>query len=234
MNGLGRTSWQHVRDRIHAWILDQTVRPGERLPTDEEIAARFGCARTTVHRAMRALAERGIVERRTRAGTTVARSAATRTVMDIPVTRLEIESFGAAYAYRLIDLKRGPAPPDLAKALGLSSGEAMLNVRALHLADGRPHLYEDRWISLATVPEIRDVDLSRESANEWLVNNRPYSRCDVRICARSCSPIDARLLDVNDGDAILVIERKTWIGDAPITMVQAMAEPNYHLTATTG
>jgi len=104
-------------------------------------------------------------------------------------------------------------------------------VKALHLADNRPYIFEDRWIDIRSMPEVLEVDFSLESANEWLVHNKPYSRLDVRFSAMNAEGESARYLDTPKGSALFVIERTTWIGAAPITTVQAVAAPGYQLVA---
>lgn len=225
-----RLGWTDVRDRIHARILNTTYRPGDKLPRDEDIAEELGCARSTVHRAMQSLAESGIVERRRKGGTTVRADPVTRATLDIPITRLEVEQRGSTYGYQLLDQARVLSPLAVTVGFGLTIPCYMLRVKALHLADGRPYVFEDRWISLDTVPEIATVDLSRHSANEWLVRNRPYNRCDVQIFARGCSEKDAAIMDVPESEAVLIIERTTWINGDPITRVQATTGPGYRLT----
>lgn len=224
-----RLSWTEVRDRIHGMILDSTYMPGDKLPRDEDLARSFGCARSTVHRAMGALSESGIVERRRKGGTTVRADPVTRATLDIPVTRREIEAKGMVHSYRLIQKSMQMIPDAVAEGLGLPAPRAMLRVEALHLADSAPYIFEDRWVCAQTVPEILHVDLERESANEWLVHNRPYSRCDVRLYAHKADHKDAARLSVEIGDALLIIERATWIGANPITSVRATTMPGYQL-----
>ncbi|MGR3762146.1 GntR family transcriptional regulator [Roseobacteraceae bacterium NS-SX3] len=224
-----RHTWTGIRDRIRGRILDSTYMPGDKLPRDEEFAEEFGCARSTVHRAMRALAETGLVERRRKGGTTVRRDPVTRATLNIPITRLEVEQKGSSYRYQLIRQSVQLVPAAIMANFGLHETRPMLRVEALHLADNRPYIFEDRWICLETVPEICEVDLIRESANEWLVRHRPYSRCDLRLYARNSTESDAAVLDSAVGDALFVMERTTWIGDAPITSLSAVARPGYQL-----
>jgi hypothetical protein len=70
----------------------------------------------------------------------------------------------------------------------------MLHVKALHLADNRPYIFEDRWIDTTSCPEILSVDLTRESANEWLVRHKPYSRIEVRFSAMNAEGESAKHL----------------------------------------
>ncbi len=231
MTGRTRLSWTDVRDEIRARILSRTYAPGDKLPRDEDIATELGCARTTVHRAMQDLSQIGLVERKRKGGTHVRTDPVTRATFDIPITRREVEQRGSKYDCQLISLAMEDSPMSVMTRFGIQQPAQMLHVKALHLADNRPYIFEDRWIDTRSTPGIMDVDLKVESANEWLVRNKPYSRVDVRFYAMNAEGESARHLSTNVGSALLVIERTTWIGRDPITTVQAVAAPGYQLTA---
>ena len=231
MNVDARLSWMDVRDEIRARILCRAYAPGDKLPRDEDFAAEFACARTTVHRAMQDLALAGLVERKRKGGTHVRTDPVTRATFDIPITRREVEQRGAKYNYQLISCAKNAAPITIMARFGIQQPLQMLHVKALHLADNRPYIFEDRWIDITSCPEILSVDLTRESANEWLVRHKPYSRIEVRFSAMNAQGENAKYLATLDGSSLFVIERTTWIGQTPITTVQAVAAPGYQLTA---
>ncbi|WP_300519220.1 GntR family transcriptional regulator [Aliiroseovarius sp.] len=224
-----RLSWKDVRDRIRDQILQRAYAPGDKLPRDADIAQEFGCARSTVQRAMQDLSDSGLIERKRKGGTHVRADPVTRATLDIPITRLEVEETGSVYGYQLIDRQVLPVPREIAAKLEQVEAKSMLRVQALHLADHKPHILEDRWVSIETAPEILDVDLSRESANEWLVRNKPYTRFDLRIYAIAADAQTARMLAAEPGDALLVIDRTTWVGADPITTVRSITIPGYQL-----
>ena len=229
MTQVSRISWQEVRDQIRAEILNRTYSPGDKLPRDADIADQLGCARSTVQRAMLNLSDAGLVERKRKGGTHVRLDPVTRATLDIPITRREVERRGSIYGYHLIDQVRSETSREVAGKFELSDPKQMIRVRSLHLADHKPHIFEDRWICTDTVPEILNVDLARESANEWLVRNKPFTRCDLRFYAISADVETAQHLSIEKGSALLVIERTTWIGTAPITLVKAYTAPGYEL-----
>lgn len=231
MTGQSRLSWTDVRDEIRARILSRTYAPGDKLPRDEDIAVELGCARTTVHRAMQDLSQIGLVERKRKGGTHVRTDPVTRATFDIPITRREVEQRGSKYDYQLISQAMEDTPMSVMARFGIQQPARMLQVKALHLADNRPYIFEDRWVNTQSTPDILAVDLKVESANEWLVRNKPYSRVDVRFYAMNAEGESAQHLSTNPGSALLVIERTTWIGQDPITTVQAVAAPGYQLTA---
>lgn len=171
------------------------------------------------------------MERKRKGGTHVRADPVTRATFDIPITRREVEQRGSKYGYQLITRAIEDTPPPVMARFGIQQPTPMLRVKALHLADNRPYIFEDRWIDTRSTPGILDVDLERDSANEWLVHNKPYSRVDVRFFAVNAAGESAQHLSTGEGDALLVIERTTWIGLDPITSVHAVAAPGYQLTA---
>jgi len=224
------SNWREIRDEIKRRVLARELLPGAKIPNDQDLAVEFGCARTTVQRAMQDLAAGGTVHRRRKGGTTVTLHPITRTTFDIPITRIEIEAAGKVYDYALVSREFEVSPPKVVASFGLKSPVELLHVKALHLADTKPYIYEDRWIDHRTTPEILDVDLSGESANEWLIQNRPYSDCQVRFLAKKATSNEARMLATDLNEALFVMERTTWINDAPITMVQAIGSPGYQIS----
>ena len=231
MTGQKRLSWTDVRDEIRARIQNRTYVAGDKLPRDEDIALELGCARTTVHRAMQDLSQIGLVERKRKGGTQVRTDPVTRATFDIPITRCEVEQRGSKYGYQLISRTLENSPLPVMARFGIQQPVKMLHIKALHLADTRPYIFEDRWVDTRSTPNILNFDLNLESANEWLVRNKPYSRVDVRFYAMNAEGESAEHLATNAGNALLVIERTTWIGQDPITSVQAVTAPGYQLSA---
>ena len=226
-----RTTWKFVRDEIHGKILNSTYLPGDKLPKDEDIANELGCARTTVQRAMQDLSDSGILQRKRKGGTHVRSDPVTRATLEISIIRKEVERRGSVYGYQLISRTLAKTPFSIMAKFGISAPAKMLRIEALHLADQRPYIYEDRWVSTETVPEIVNLDLAKHSANEWLVHNKPYSKCNICFSALKASKYHAELLDTQANDALFVLERTTWINDQPITTVKAVAGPGYQLQA---
>ncbi len=222
-------NWQAVQAEVLRRLHTRQWRPGELIPNEAELAREFGCARATVNRALRALAEAGLLDRRRKAGTRVALHPVRKATLDISIVRIEVEGRGQSYDYRLLSRDELPAPEPLRVRLKLGDGAPLLHLRALHLADGNGHMVEDRWINAAAVPAIRDADLSRISANEWLVMHASFSEGDIGFSAASASADEARLLGCDAGAALFVIDRTTWNRDLAITSARLAFAPGYRM-----
>lgn len=225
----GALGWQGIRDVMMDRIRARHYAPGALIPNEADLAAEFGCARATVNRALRELAEAGFLDRRRKAGTRVIPEPRRKATLEIPLIRAAIEALGAGYSFRLLTREIAPSPPDIRAALRLGGGERLLHVVTLHLADAVPHMVEDRWVVLATVPAIEGADLSRDNPNEWLVRNAPYSEGTMRCRAELAGAV-ADHLGCTATDAVLVVERATWLDGAPITLARQHYAPAYGLT----
>lgn len=219
-------SWQAIRDEVMGRIRARDYPPGALIPRESDLAAEFGCARATVNRALRDLAEAGFIERRRKAGTRVAADPVRRATLQIPLIRSEVEASGARYRFQLLERSEAPAPADIAARLGVQEGAPLLHLRTLHFADDRPHSYEDRWVSLATVPAIARADLTRENPNEWLVRHAPYTHGSITFRADRAGAA-AEALNCAADDSVLLLERATWLDDAPITWMRQWHRPGH-------
>lgn len=224
-------SWQAVQTEVLRRIRAHIWRPGDAIPHEEALAEEFGCARATVNRALRQLAEDGLLDRRRKAGTRVTLNPSRKAKLEIPVLRVEIESKGMRYFHELVS-REIAAPPLAARArLQAKPGEEHLHLVALHLGDDAPYVYEDRWINLAAVPKARKVDFTEISANEWLVRNVPFEGGDLAFSAIVAGKRDAALLHCEQGDGLMAIDRITRRSGQVVTAVRQIFKPGYQLQA---
>jgi len=210
-------------------ISNRTWAPGDLIPGEVELAQEFGCARATVNRALRQLADVGLLDRRRKGGTRVARYPVRKATLDIPVTRLEIEGRGSLYRHELLGREINQ-PPDLVReTMRIPTGVDLLHLPALHFADGKPFLYEDRWVNLAAVPNIREESFADINTNEWLIEHALFSRGDIQFSAANVTAEEAKILQCGAEQAIFVIDRTTWNKDQSVTSVRLAYAPGFHM-----
>lgn len=193
------------------------------------MAEEFGCARATVNRALRQLADAGLLDRRRKGGTRVTRYPVRKAMLDIPVTRLEIEGRGSVYRHVLLSRNILRPPDHIQLAMDVPKTAKLLHIPALHLADEIPFLYEDRWINLEAVPHIQDETFADISTNEWLVEHALFSRGDIRFSAANATKEEADILQANIGEAIFIIDRTTWNQNQAVTSVRLAYAPGFRM-----
>lgn len=185
-------------------------------------------ARATVNRALRDLAEAGVVERKKRAGTRAAELPVRRARLEIPVIRLDVLGRGLAYDFKLLTDRLAAAPVPVTARLGLPEGTAMRYLETLHLAGGRPYVLESRWLNPAALPSDTP-DFAVTSANEWLVTHVSLVSGDIAFTAEPASPREAEVMGLAKDTALLIAERTTHGTDSPVTLVRLAHAPGHRV-----
>lgn len=165
--------WQSVQAEVLRRIHAREWKPGDLIPNEADLALEFGCARTTVNRALRAVAESGLLDRRRKAGTRVAAQPVAKATVNIAVIRTEVEDQGRNYGYRRLSFDEVVPPVNIQETFNSGETRPLVHVTALHLADGAPYAFEDRWIDPSVVPSASNQQFETISANEWLLKNTP-------------------------------------------------------------
>jgi GntR family histidine utilization transcriptional repressor len=223
--------WETIRAEVLRRIRAREWPPGGLIPGEETLAEEFGVARATVNRALRDLAEAGVIERKKRAGTRVAELPVRRARLDIPVIRLDVLARGLAYSFDLLADRTAPAPVPVTSRLGLPEATPMRYLETLHLAGGRPYVLESRWLNPAILPEPAP-DFARESVNEWLVTHVSLVSGDIAFTAEPATPREAEVMGIPPGTALLVAERTTQGTTGPVTLVRLAHAPGHRVQMT--
>jgi len=222
-------NWQSVQEEVLRRIHARVWKPGELIPNEADLALEFGCARTTVNRALQSLAESGLLDRRRKAGTRVAAQPVAKATLDITVIRIEIEDRGQKYGYQRIERHEAVPPLAISGSMKTHATRPLLHVRALHMADDTPYAFEDRWINPEVVCDGFSESYETVSANEWLLKHTPYTHGEIAFSATSASPEEAKILCCQKNSALFAIDRLTWDGTLAVTKVRLLFSPGHQL-----
>lgn len=206
---------RRIRDEITTSIQSGEWRPGDRVPTEQELAARYGCARATVSKALAELAASGLVERRRKAGTFVAHPPVHSAVMTVPDLAELIAARGETYRWDLTSVQRADAGEELCP------GPA-LHIEGVHMASGEAFALERRFIALGEVPEAADADFAKVAPGTWLLGHIPWTQARHVIRAVTPTRKEAGLLSIGTGAACLDLDRTTWRAGRVVTHVRQL------------
>lgn len=211
---------QRILGDVEGRILSGEWPPGHRIPFEHELTEQYGCSRMTVNKALTELVKRGLIERRRKSGSYVTFPQVQSAVMEIHDVKLEVQSLGLDYSFRLDERKLRSVETRDVERLDLPTSARLLDVTCRHFAGGRPFCFEERLISLAAVPEAEAELFETAAPGSWLLGKVPWSTAEHRIRAVAANKLAAQALDISTGTACLVIERRTWSGRAPVTHVR--------------
>ncbi len=221
--------FRKIRDSILDRIAAGDWPPGTFIPSEIELAKEYGCARTTINRALQKLAQEGVVERKRRAGTRVKEVRSRVASIEIPIIRTQVEEAGGTYDHHVLLSEVGPAPSHIAASLRLQEENELLHLKTMHLMNDQPYAFEDRWVNVDAVPSILQAPLDSISANEWLVREAPYSDGTMSFTAVAAEREVAKAFNTNVNEPLFAVERITWNNDKYITNVRIFYKPGYRL-----
>ena len=212
---------ERILTEIEQNILSGHWPPGYRIPAEVELTEQYQCSRMTVNKVLTQLARAGLIERRRKAGSFVIRPAqGGSAVLEIRDIRNEVLATGKAYRTELLHRQRRRSIRADMDALQLQRPQSVLYLISMHYADSKPFCLEDRLINLQAVPAAAQESFTEEPPGSWLYQHVPWSSAEHRIRAEAASEENATRLAIAPGFPCLVIDRRTWTGQLPITFVR--------------
>ena len=218
-------TFQPLYQQIKA-LLEQSLdagewAPGTAIPSESELAIRFGASQGTVRKAIAALASENLVVRRQGKGTFVATHTeeATSLFRFLRIRRIDGES--EYPASRVLDVRRGKASAEVARVLELRPGDPVLLLRRVLEWGGEPAVLDEITLPAAL---FRGLTKAKLDAYEGSIYSFFETQFGVRaVKAREklrAVPAEsgaAKLLAAKTGDPLLAVERVSYTyGGRPV------------------
>jgi len=214
--------YAQVKDHISRKIQDGTWPAGHRLPSESELVAQFGISRMTVNRALRELVAQGRIVRMAGVGSFVAETKPQSTLLQIANIASEIRQRGHDYRCEMLAVERLPASPDVAAWLDLRAGSSVFHSACLHLENGTPVQLEERYVNPQVVPDYLAQDFAAMPPSEYLVRHVPFDQIEHVVDAVLPTPEQAGHLAMAPADPCLLLTRRTWTRNIPVTWVRCL------------
>jgi GntR family histidine utilization transcriptional repressor len=150
----------------------------------------------------------------------VAERAQERPVFEIWDTADIITRAGGVYRYRLLEsavVKDDQAKRDL---LDVGRNTPLLWMRCLHLSGDTPFQLEERLVNIDAAPGVTSQPLETTAPGPWLLAHVPWTQAEHTISASAAGPAESEALALALNTACLVVERRTWNGDVPVTLAR--------------
>ena len=213
-------------------------KPGEAIPSEMDLAGRFRVSQGTVRKAIDELAADNLVVRRQGKGTFVATHAERQVqyrFLKLMPDSGDLNLEGPAQRH-VVDCKRLRAPSDVARALALRSGDAVLQVRRVLSFASRPTILEDLWLPGApfkglTADRLRGYEGPMYALFETEFGVRMV-RAEEKIKAVVPDDAQCKLLEIKSHTPLLSVERTAYTyNDTPMELRRGFyvtAAHHYH------
>jgi GntR family transcriptional regulator len=209
-------------------------RPGEAIPSEIELAGRYGVSQGTVRKAIDALAAVNLVVRRQGKGTYVATHTEERTSM-FRFLRIRGDDGNDEYPVsRLLDVRRCKASADIARLLELKAGDPLVVLRRLLEYSGNPVVLDEIVLPSALFKGLTRSRVETYRGSMYSLFETQFGvrilKAQEKLKAMPADAATARILRVASGFPLLAVERITLTyGDKPVEWRRGLcATQNHH------
>ncbi|MHB1876011.1 MAG: GntR family transcriptional regulator [Streptosporangiaceae bacterium] len=214
---LVRGTGQTVHAQIEDWLADAIVTgrlaPGDRLPTEQDLASWLGVSRMTLRHALAELAKRGLVTRTVgrAGGTFVAEPKLEQDLTILAGFSEQLRRRGLVAGARVLAAAEIPASAAAAAALEIAVGDRVYEVRRLRLAHGQPILIEHSLFPVQRCPGLIEhrLDGSLYELLEEQYGQRPH-RARESLEPVTAGIREAEALGVPEGAPLMLVERTAY------------------------
>ena len=227
--------YQQIKALILQSLQAGQWKPGDLIPSEIELAARFRVSQGTVRKAIDELAAEHLVVRRQGRGTFVATHAEQHVqyrFLRLLPDQGDASSEGPAQR-SIVDCKRQRAPADVARTLGLRTGDSVLQVRRVLSFQGVPTILEDLWLPGSAFKGLTAERLATHQGAMYALFETEFGvrmvRADEKLRAVAADEQAAERMQVPIGSPLLSVERVAYTyQDAPMELRRGLYRTDTH------
>lgn len=228
-----RPLYLQIKTLLEKSLEEGEWRPAEPIPSETELALRYGVSQGTVRKAIEALAAANLLVRRQGKGTFVAthteEKASTFRFLRIRPSDERDETL----ASRLLDVRRGKAGAEVARLIGLKPGDPVIVLTRVLEFGGEPVVLDE-----ITLPGALFKGLSKARAEAYRGSMYGFFETEFgvrmvkakeRLRAVSADSESARVLAVPPGHPLLAVERVAYTyGERPVELRRGLVATHHH------
>jgi GntR family transcriptional regulator len=212
--------YQQIKALILRSMQQGDWKPGELIPSEQELAVRFKVSQGTVRKAIDELAAENLVTRRQGKGTFVATHHEEK--VQYRFLRLKPDAgVEGAMTREVLDCRRVRAPAEVARLLEIKTGDMVVQIRRLLRFDGQAIVLDDIYLPGGLFKGLTAERLVQYTGPMYALFETEFGtrmiRAEEKIRAINADATTAALLAVPEGQALLRVERVSFTyGDKPV------------------
>ena len=200
--------------QIKSALLDQIERgemcPGDKVLSENQLAASFGVSRMTARRALTELVTEGTLARSQGLGTFVSDSRPMSSILEIRSIDDEIIQRGHRYSNQVLAVQTIQTSEQQSVWLGVALDSLVFQTKVVHLENGLVIQLEDRLVNPALAPQYIEQDFTHTTANHYLSKVAPLTQADHSVEAILPDKKLALILNIDIAQPCLKLSRRTY------------------------
>ncbi len=219
--------YEQIKNDIVDKIENGIYVPGVRLPSERQLAEEYAVSRVTVRQAVGELVNKGILHKKVGSGTYVRATKVEQSLVQLKGIIEELRQHGYNVSIRVIEtvyVKWSSKNRMLWENLKLDRGEKVYKIKRVIMANNQPLLIDYNYFPEEIGRKYEMLDVSKDvifRALEALGYHVEYAT--QKVSAKNATREQARLLQIEERDAVLEVERLTFSGsDVPLIYTRAV------------
>lgn len=213
--------YQQIQQLILQSLESGEWKPGDTIPSELELAARYRVSQGTVRKAIDELAAGNLLVRRQGKGTFVATHAEHHVQYRFLRLKPDQGNTPTSSERQIIDCRRLRATAEVARALGLRAGEPVLLVRRVLSFGGNPTILEEAWLPGGPFKGLNQDMLADDHGHLYALFETRFGvrmvRAEEKIKAVAADASSSVALGVPEGSPLLYVERLAYTyNDTPM------------------
>ena len=223
--------YRQIKNLLIARLQGGEWKAGDGIPSELELAKRFGVSQGTVRKAVDELAADNLLVRRQGRGTFVATHAEQKN--QYRFLRLVADVGQESLERQLLDCRRQRAPASVARQLQVRAGDAVVEVRRLLHSKGRPVVLDDIWLPGGLFKGLTTERLNQHRGPFYELFESEFGvqmiRAQEQLRAVAADAEVAALLQVAVGAPLLSVERLSFTyEDKPVELRRGLYNTETH------
>jgi len=188
------------------------MKPGQLIPSEQELSSRLGVSRMTARQAIKSLCDAGMAYSRRGLGTFVSAAKQEKTSTELLSFTQEMKARGSRPSSRVLSFERSTAEDESARALHLAPGAKVLRLVRVRLADALPLGIETSLLPFGLLPGLLDEFDPRTSLYRTLAKRYDIhmAAADQVVEAGLADAEVARLLQIDKGSPVFLLTRVSY------------------------
>jgi GntR family transcriptional regulator len=215
-----RPLYEQIKILITQSLVAGEWKPGEAIPSEMDLAARFRVSQGTVRKSIDELASEHILVRRQGKGTFVASHS--EPSYQYRFLRVMPDSGHKLHPHNvLLEMRKGKASAGIARSLAIKSGAAVHVIKRLLEFEGRPLIHDEIVLAASRFPGLMVARIEEFKGSMYSFYEAAYGlrmiRAEERIRAVAAEDSMAAHLCVPPGTPLLCVDRIAFTyGDMPV------------------
>jgi GntR family transcriptional regulator len=204
--------YHQLKEILREKIRSGEWKPGDLIPSERELSETYGISRMTTRQAITDLVNEGVFYREQGKGTFVTKHKITQQLMRLTGFTEDIRARGQQPSTKVLSAQMCPADEATAERLHISTGDLIVCLQRLRLADGEPLAIERSHLNFKGCEKLLEEDLEHNSLYRLLEASYgvPLLEAEQELEAGLASNEEAQMLKIPVGSPVLFTRRTTY------------------------